>query len=501
MNMGVAAGTRLSRYQIISFLGKGGMGEVYLAHDTQLDRATALKILPESLASDNERMQRFAQEARTTSGLNHPNILTIYEIGKVDGINFIACELVDGITLRQLIKDPGLSLPLKLDVAVQICSALSVAHAAGVIHRDIKPENVMVRTDGFVKILDFGLAKLTEPTRPSIPSDPEAATKPQINTEPRVVMGTVSYMSPEQARGLELDARTDIWSSGAVLYETVTGQMAFKGSTSSDIVASILERDPAPLSLGVPEVPVELERIVSKSLAKDREERYQTIKDLLIDLRSLKRNLEANVERERAWKSDTDTGVPLGPRPVVTEDRAVPGLSRGEHWMSRLKQHKLLASLLIILIVALCLVVYFSQNSSSINSLAVLPFVTTGDSDMEYIGSGISESIINSFTQLPQLRVLPQSMVSRYKGQEVDSVKVGKELGVGAVLTGRIFRKNDALIIKVDLVDVINQKQLLVKSYSRTSSDALGGAAISAMQEEISKQVFEDLRSKLADKR
>jgi len=495
--MEVTAGTRLSHYQIREPLGKGGMGEVYLADDTQLDRRVALKILPSSLASDEERMKRFAQEARTTSGLNHPNILTVYEIGEVAGTKFMACEFVDGITLRQIIQDPGLTISLKLDVAIQICSALAVAHAAGVVHRDIKPENIMVRTDGYVKVLDFGLAKLTE-SSPK-PSDPEARTEPLINTDAGVVMGTVSYMSPEQARGLEVDSRTDIWSSGAVLYETLTGRVAFEGSTKSDVVASILERDPAPISRDVPGVPEELERIISKSLAKDREERYQTIKDLLVDLRRLKRSLEKNAERERAWKIDTDSAAEGGSRPVLPENRSLRPELTGEYFLRQLKKYKGLAlSVLIVLIVATAIVVYFTRKSSSIDSLAVLPFLTGGsDPDMEFIGSGISEDIINNFARVPSIRVVPQSMVSRFKGQEVDSVKVGKELGVGAILTGQVIKRGDALILKVDLVDVTNQKELLVKGYSRTSSDALGGTAILAMQEDISKQVFEELRSKL----
>jgi serine/threonine protein kinase len=495
--MEVAAGTRLSRYEIRSLLGKGGMGEVYLAYDTQLDRAVALKVLPSSLASDNERMQRFAQEARTTSGLNHPNILTIYEIGEVAGTNFIACELVDGITLRQLIRDSALTLSLKIDVGIQICSALSVAHAAGIVHRDIKPENIMVRTDGYVKVLDFGIAKLTEKLIDRKLSDPHAPTLPQLDTNAGVVMGTVTYMSPEQARGLEVDARTDIWSSGAVLYETVTGRVAFTGTTPSDVVASILERDPLPLMRAAPEAPYELERIVTKSLAKDREERYQTTKDLLIDLRRLKRNLEINVEQERAEEWSTDTGRRTDPNQEATGDQSL-RQTTGSYVVSQLKRPRLLALLLLLSSVAVGTFKYFNSNSSSISSIAVLPFLTTGsDLDIEYLGSGISENLINRFAELPELRVVPLSMVSQYKGQEIDSLKVGKELGVGAVLTGRVFKKADALIVKVDLVHVTDEKQLLVKSYSRTSSDVIGGAAITTMQEDISKQIFEELRIKI----
>ncbi|MGI9065005.1 MAG: protein kinase domain-containing protein [Pyrinomonadaceae bacterium] len=295
--MSLPAGTRLGRYEIHSWLGKGGMGEVYLAQDTTLDRKVALKILREEAASNQERMQRFVQEAKAASALNHPNILTIYEIGTEPGAHFIATEFIDGETLRQHMILTPLTMPQAVDIAVQVASALSSAHAAGIVHRDIKPDNIMLRRDGIVKVLDFGLAKLTDRWRAD-EIDHDAATKAMVQTEPGVVMGTTAYMSPEQARGLEIDTRTDVWSLGVVLYEMISGREPFKSETASDTSAAILKSEPPPLSQLVPDPPAELERIVRKALQKDREERYQVIKDLLLDLKSLKRDLEVGAAIE-----------------------------------------------------------------------------------------------------------------------------------------------------------------------------------------------------------
>jgi serine/threonine protein kinase len=296
--MPLNVGTLLGRYEIRALVGTGGMGEVYLAHDTQLERMVALKILPQEFAADQQRMQRFVQEARAASALNHPNIITIHEIGSSDATHFIATEFIDGETLRQRMRTARLSLLEALDVALQTSGALTAAHQAGVIHRDIKPENIMVRKDGYVKVLDFGLAKPTERAGESV--DSEAATRMLVNTSPGMIMGTVSYMSPEQTRGQELDERTDIWSMGVSLYEMLTGRVPFGGDTPSDVIVSVLDREPAPLSEYAHEyVPDELQRIVRKSLRKDKEERYQTIRDMLVDLRALKQDLEFEAKLER----------------------------------------------------------------------------------------------------------------------------------------------------------------------------------------------------------
>jgi len=285
--MSLSPNTTLSHYRIVSKIGEGGMGEVYLAQDTKLDRRVALKILPADVAADVTRMRRFVQEAKAASALNHPNIITIHEIEQIDSINFIATEFIEGETLRQHLS-MGMELSEILEAAIQITGALAAAHAAGIIHRDIKPENIMVRRDGYIKVLDFGLAKLLEPAV-SNATDPEAATRAMVNTGAGTVMGTASYMSPEQAKGVKVDERTDLWSLGAVLYETLTGRVPFCGETPTETLSLILQKEPAPLTRYAREVPAELERIVNKALTKDCEERYQSAKDLLIDLRNLKR--------------------------------------------------------------------------------------------------------------------------------------------------------------------------------------------------------------------
>jgi serine/threonine protein kinase/Tol biopolymer transport system component len=294
--MTISNGTCLGRYEIRSHIGAGGMGEVYLAWDTTLDREVALKILPPEIASDQQRMQRFVQEAKTASALNHPNIMTIFEIGQTDSTYFIATEFIDGITLRQHIAGRRLKLSEALDIAAQVAAALTAAHAAGIVHRDVKPENIMLRKDGYAKLLDFGLAKPTERQAASV--DTEAQTKMLVNTSPGMVMGTVSYMSPEQARGYTLDARTDIWSLGCVLYEMVAARVPFAGDTTSDVIVAVLDREPPALPGGPHETPLELQRILRKALRKDKEERYQTVKDLLVDLRALKQEVDFETKLE-----------------------------------------------------------------------------------------------------------------------------------------------------------------------------------------------------------
>src|SRR5437763_2269286 len=285
--MTIQAGTHFGRYEIRSPIGAGGMGEVYLAHDAQLDRPVALKLLPSDVTQDADRLRRFQQEARATSALNHPNILTIYEIGEADGTYFIATEFIDGTTLRDQMARERMKIDEILDVSIQVASALAAAHEAGIIHRDIKPENIMLRRDGYVKVLDFGLAKLTE-QRAS--TGPHALTL--ADTGPGIVIGTVIYMSPEQARGLKVDARTDIFSFGVVLYEMLAGRAPFGGPTPSDVIVSILDREPQPLMLFLPEASPEMQRVISKALAKERDERYQSVTEMLADLRGLKRGLE-----------------------------------------------------------------------------------------------------------------------------------------------------------------------------------------------------------------
>ncbi len=298
--MTLDAGTKLGRYEIRSQLGTGGMGEVYLAQDTTLDRKVALKILPPNLAEDTDRMSRFVREAKSASALNHPNIITIHEIGEIDGLHFIATEYIEGETLKTRLKMETLTLKSTLEIAVQVVSALEAAHRAGIIHRDIKPDNIMVRHDGIVKILDFGLLKLIASDRSEV--DKEGETKMQVKTQVGMIMGTVAYMSPEQARGQEMDARTDIWSFGCVLYEMLTKQQAFQGETMADVWANILQREPGSILAHRTDTPAELERIIAKTVRKNRDERYQSARELLNDLQQLHTRCVGRSRNHSQWR-------------------------------------------------------------------------------------------------------------------------------------------------------------------------------------------------------
>src|SRR5207253_9766057 len=388
----------------------------------------------------------------------------------------LATEFIDGATLRERIRKASIKPGEVLDVAAQIVSALSAAHAAGIVHRDVKPENIMMRADGIVKVLDFGLAKLTERLPPDS-VDAEAATKALVQTEPGVVLGTTAYMSPEQARGLAVDARTDIFSLGVVIYELVAGRTPFGGTTRSDLIAALLEREPPPLARFAPEVPAELERIVMKALAKDPDERFQTAKDLLIDLKRLKQRLDVQIEIARTSAPELSGGggaeptaareiVPTAPQTdAPTAFGPSSATSSAEYLISGIKQHKLavIAALLVLIIGAAGLGIYLHARNTevAIGSIAVLPFVNQShDPDSEYLSDGVTESIINSLTQLPNLKVSARSSVFRYKGKEADPMAAGKELGVSAVLTGRIMQRGDSLTISTELLDVRDNKQL-----------------------------------------
>jgi eukaryotic-like serine/threonine-protein kinase len=338
-------GKVIGRYRVVSLIGVGGMGRVYLAEDTELGRRVALKLLPEHFTHEKNQLQRFRQEAHAASALNHPNILTVYEVGRVGDIQFIATEYVDGETLRERLVRASIALRDGLDVAVQVADALAAAHEAGIIHRDIKPENVMLRRDGYVKVLDFGIAKLTENVRP-----PESATfaRTLIRTNPGAVLGTAEYMSPEQARGLTVDARTDIWSLGVVLYEMVVGQRPFSAPTQTDIIVAILEREPAPIASHLPEVPAELQSIVSKSLTKKSEARYPTAREMGSDLKRLRRRLEVEAEFERPHTSpgadeeatSGQTGVTAREQSVTPVGQDAASTSSLEFAVTEIKRHK-----------------------------------------------------------------------------------------------------------------------------------------------------------------
>ena len=366
--MTIEAGTRVGRYEIQSLLGIGGMGEVYRAFDTELHRPVALKILPAEFALHANRMNRFIQEARAASALNHPNIITVYEIGRLtddpNAAPYFATELIEGITLREYMSRSKLKLVDVLDLTSQVASALVAAHQAGIVHRDIKPENIMVRNDGYVKVLDFGLAKPTEKNASSI--DSEAQTRALAHTDPGTVMGTVSYMSPEQARGGDVDARTDIWSLGVVLYELVTNALPFTGATPSHVIVSLLEKEPPPLAARVNDVPEALELIVDEALRKDRDERTQTAKQMLGKLRRLKQRFEAGSELERSsaptfasdpgvsrftdYRSGQSTGERIARSTARSSELIPPAVqvSSAEYVVGEIKRHKI--ALLVVLV-------------------------------------------------------------------------------------------------------------------------------------------------------
>ena len=492
--MALSPGTVFGRYQIQSLVGAGGMGEVYRAQDTKLRRDVALKFLPPQFTVDQERLRRFENEACAASSLNHPNILTIHEIGSENGLHFITMEFIDGATLRQHSAQKRLTLPEVLDVSTQVASALMAAHAAGIIHRDIKPENLMVRPDGYVKVLDFGLAKLNEKNHRS---DPEAATI--VKTEPGMIMGTASYMSPEQARGQEVDARTDIWSLGVVMYELITRRLPFEGQTASDVISMILQKEPLVLRQHAPEAPREVERIIEKALTKDREERYQTAKDLLIDLKRLKEQVTVNAEIERLVPATIGGATASGSVIAETERaRSAQPTSSAEYVLSRIMQHKKWVMLgAVALIAAATTLAYLylkrSAAASPIDSIAILPFTNaSGDPNMEYLSEGIADNIADNLSRLPGLRVVPLSKVSRYKNRDVDPQQVGNDLGVRAVLVGTVMQRGDSLNIRAELVDVGQVSRLWGEQYNRRLSDIL------AVQEEIAQEIFETLRVQLS---
>jgi serine/threonine protein kinase/TolB-like protein/Tfp pilus assembly protein PilF len=519
-----AVGQTIGHYKIMSTLGVGGMGEVYLAQDTRLGRMIALKLLPVEFTRDKDRVRRFQQEARAASALNHPNIITIYEIGQVDDRHFIATEFIEGDTLRHSISGPqrltggngihAAATPLKvcdvLNIGIQTADALAAAHEAGIVHRDIKPENIMLRRrDGYVKVLDFGLAKLTE--GPAVAIDTEAPTRAQIKTDAGVRMGTASYMSPEQARGERVDARTDIWSLGVVLYELVAGCAPFERSTPSEIIALILEREPAPLARYAREVPTELERIVGKALTKDKEERYQTAKDLLVDLRRLRQRLEVEAEIERSGPSKLSEKAALATdgtqAALATADEAtarsqaeiVRRTSSAEHMATAIKRHRWrivpgIVALVMLAAAAIGYYVYSARGGEAIDSVAVMPFVNmSADPNTEYLSDGISESIINHLSLLPNLKVMSSNSVFHYKGRDVDALVVGRELSVRAVLLGRIMQRGDELVISVELVDARNNRHLWGERYERKLTDVL------LVQREITQKITAKLRLPLTD--
>jgi serine/threonine protein kinase/Flp pilus assembly protein TadD len=503
----LTAGQSVGPYQIVSLLGEGGMGEVYLADDTRLNRKIALKLLPPHFTVNPDRVRRFDREARAASALNHPNIVTIYEIGQSNSAHFIATEFVDGKTLRQLINEKPFTLSEALNVAIQAAGALTGAHTAGIVHRDIKPENIMLRADGYVKILDFGLAKLTQAQI----TDSELETPTLLQSNPGLVMGTVQYMSPEQARGKNVAARADIWSLGIVLYEMLAGHVPFSGETPSHVMVSLMEDELPPLA-DCANVPGELDRIVTKALRKSQDDRYQTAGQLARDLKALKQKLQLDARLSALLKAIpsrkketdeslvADAGGSPAARASATVSVELPSrrTSSGEDVVERLKRHKIvLVGLLGFVAIAIGLAYVFRPRSlgniSATNrSIAVLPFKNdTGDANVEYVSDGLSETLITNLSQLPELKVTARNSAFKYKGKDVDARQVARSLGVDSILMGRIEQRGDQLVITVELINGADATHIWGDEYTRKASELI------VIKSEISRDIVHALRVQL----
>ena len=433
----------LGRYEICSQLGAGGMGEVYLAHDPKLDRKVAIKILPTDVVDSQagDRVRRFVQEAKAASALNHPNILTIYEIDEIDSEQFIATEYIDGETLRARMRSSKLRPVEALDIGIQVASALCATHEVGIVHRDIKPDNIMLRRDGIVKVLDFGLAKLTR-ERPNSTTDSLAPTQNMINTAVGIVLGTAPYMSPEQARGFEVDVRTDIWSLGCVLYEMISGRQPFAGPTSIDIMSGILSNEPESLLPHLLEGPRDLDRVVSRALRKDRDERYQAVKDLLIDLKDLKREVETQTHRVVSTKLSAEISAETVPAKSIA-------------------------------------VLYFENMNS--------------EPDSDYFCAGMTEDIITDLSKIKELKVVSRTDVLPFRNKEVNTRQVGDALRVNYILEGSVRKAGNRIRITAQLVSVRDGYHLWAERFDRMIED------IFDLQNEVSQKIVDALKISLSD--
>jgi eukaryotic-like serine/threonine-protein kinase len=459
--MALAAGDKLGPYEILAPIGAGGMGEVYRARDSRLGREVAVKILPGHLANNQQALARFEREGKAVAALSHPNILVLFDVGEHEGVHYVVTELLEGETLRDRLSRSPLSWRKTIELGVALAEGLAAAHGKDIVHRDIKPGNIFLTTDGQVKILDFGLARF----RPSSQSKPssEDETLTMGETQAGAVMGTVGYMSPEQVRGETAGAPSDIFSLGCVLFEALTGRQPFTGKSAADTMAAILKEDHPAIADTAKQVPAELERVIDRCLAKNPTQRFHSAHDLAFALKGL---LSA-----------------AGDKPIAAAEPR------------RARLGVVLAMAAAVVIVAATGLYYWRSHAArGINSLAVLPFANmSGNSDTDYLSDGITESLMDSLSELPNLKVMSRSAVSRYKGKEPDVPSVGRDLGVRAVLTGRITQRGDNLTVSAELVDAADNSRLWGEQYNRKLADAL------AVQNDIAHQIVEKLRLRLSD--